>query len=388
LAPVFETEMRRTTRLLRLPEGGAAELALDQGEIRAGGQAAPLIEAELELIEGTPATLFTIARTLFERTPVRFSRHSKAARGGRLAAGLPAIEPPAVRRARVVSLDPKGGPAAALRALLLECLEQIAANAELIAVSPAPEGPHQLRVGLRRLRAVLRIAKAAGVSIPTLDAAAREFGQAASALRDLDAVRTDLLGPARAARPDDAGLAAIAAALEAAAGPARTTLRARLAAGDFQRFLLDLAEAAATLDVPAVPGLRKTARRALDKAHRKVLAHGPDVAALDVPARHELRKALKRLRSSVSFLGPLFDPVATKAYLKRARSMQRTLGARNDLATAEALFTGGTLPALDCPDTAFAAGRLTGALEVEADRVWAGAGPAWAALAEGDPFWR
>lgn len=62
------------------------ELALDEGEIHSGGHQATICEAELELKQGEPEALWSLAQALAEQVPLRPSDSSKAARGNALAA--------------------------------------------------------------------------------------------------------------------------------------------------------------------------------------------------------------------------------------------------------------------------------------------------------------
>jgi inorganic triphosphatase YgiF len=86
LEPTFTTDFRRETWPLRLEET-RIELAIDLGEIRAGGKTVAIRELELELEAGEPARLTDLAATLAETVPLRPSDTSKAARGGALLAG-------------------------------------------------------------------------------------------------------------------------------------------------------------------------------------------------------------------------------------------------------------------------------------------------------------
>ncbi|MFN2411251.1 MAG: CYTH domain-containing protein [Halomonas sp.] len=62
------------------------ELALDQGDIHSGGHRTTICEAELELQQGEPESLWSLALALAEQVPLRPSDSSKAARGNALAA--------------------------------------------------------------------------------------------------------------------------------------------------------------------------------------------------------------------------------------------------------------------------------------------------------------
>jgi len=63
LVPCFETDFRRTTWQLERGQG-SVEVALDQGEVRAGEAVMPISEIKLELKAGDSAVLFEVANTL------------------------------------------------------------------------------------------------------------------------------------------------------------------------------------------------------------------------------------------------------------------------------------------------------------------------------------
>ena len=156
LAPVFETRVRRVVEHLVAPGGGEVELALDEGEIVAGEARAPIREAELELVSGEVGALYAAGAAALSGGPVRFAPANKAARGYRLAETGVADAPPGPRSAGAPKFDAEATVETAARDVLRDCLGQIAANMVVVADSAAIEGPHQLRVGLRRLPHRLR----------------------------------------------------------------------------------------------------------------------------------------------------------------------------------------------------------------------------------------
>ncbi|EPC02787.1 hypothetical protein L861_23525 [Litchfieldella anticariensis FP35 = DSM 16096] len=93
LAPRFVTDFQRHTWMLEMA-GSHVELALDQGEIRAGERRAAINELELELKEGTNDALWQLAERLAEWVPLRPANTSKAARGTALLAGRWPLERP------------------------------------------------------------------------------------------------------------------------------------------------------------------------------------------------------------------------------------------------------------------------------------------------------
>ncbi|MDE2343646.1 MAG: CYTH domain-containing protein [Betaproteobacteria bacterium] len=90
LAPCFTTEFRRVAQQLDCPDGTVVELALDRGEVRAGGAAAPIAEVELELLSGNPERLQELGALLQRHLPLVAEPVSKAERGYRLLPGCPA----------------------------------------------------------------------------------------------------------------------------------------------------------------------------------------------------------------------------------------------------------------------------------------------------------
>ncbi|XKH60842.1 CYTH domain-containing protein [Halomonas sediminis] len=108
LAPRLQTNFNRTTWQLDA-SGSSMEVALDQGEIRAGSHRASIREAELELVKGDPQALWAVAFSLAETIRLRPADMSKAARGNALLQrhwALPEAETPAqwLQRA-IVALD-------------------------------------------------------------------------------------------------------------------------------------------------------------------------------------------------------------------------------------------------------------------------------------------
>jgi len=78
--PIFETRIHRASIPIR-KNGSRIEVALDNGQIRASRQSAPISELELELKDGRASDAFKLARALAKRVPITLSLKSKAERG-------------------------------------------------------------------------------------------------------------------------------------------------------------------------------------------------------------------------------------------------------------------------------------------------------------------
>ncbi|WP_111412983.1 CYTH domain-containing protein [Billgrantia lactosivorans] len=86
LEPRFATDFERRLWRLELAEA-TIEVALDQGEIRAAGRRVTINELELELKDGDPQALWSLALAFAETVPLRPADASKAARGSALLGG-------------------------------------------------------------------------------------------------------------------------------------------------------------------------------------------------------------------------------------------------------------------------------------------------------------
>jgi inorganic triphosphatase YgiF len=398
IEPVCWTLINRRADVINLEDGSVAELALDTGLISAGDHSVDFCEVEIELVEGAPRALYSLAGKLFPEGGLRFSRLSKSERGYLLAEeGI--IDPePAPRKARSVSLDSEDTVRMAMRATLRECIEQIALNIPVVERTIDPEGPHQLRVGLRRLRSLfMAFGSAADESrLRLLEADARWLFSAAGDLRDIEAVVADVIRPLADANPDEIGFAALISALEREAAGRRAKLRALLADVRTQGFLLDLSLISETLgdDVDAESEdldqpLSGFAQKALSKRwHKAKKIVGDDVEGLEIDARHELRKELKKLRYLVEFFGPLYKKKDVGQFLKRLKAIQAVLGDVMDASIARSLFDDAGLIEESDPAMQRAIGWVIGSGKVRARQGWDHAAGLWKDLEKTGPFWK
>src|SRR5262245_39613900 len=152
LRPMFETRVRRTNYSLT-DKARAIELTVDRGKLHTGhGSVVPICELELELKRGSRDHLFEVARRLVRALPAQISLKSKAERGYELLAG---------RKSSPVKSNPVDLPAGCnarngFKVIGFDCLKQVLDNVTALAKGD-PEGVHQMRVGLRRLRAAMSL---------------------------------------------------------------------------------------------------------------------------------------------------------------------------------------------------------------------------------------
>ena len=347
LTPIFRTRFDRTAHQL---DQGAIELAIDRGEIVGpDGASEPLSEIELELKSGEPASLYRLALALAETVPLRVEPRTKASRGFALADN----QPPRSFKAQRLTFEPDTTVDSALAAILGGCFHQFCLNEPCVLAGDDPEGVHQARVALRRLRSAL------GLFRDLLPAADRQWlaletkalANTLGPARDWDVFLAELLAPVKAAfavHPElYADLTALEAATLARRHQAYEDVRALLASPGHTRFQLRFGEwlegrgwraqpvtrASALLFRP----LRETADALLDRRHRKARKVGGDFAELGYADRHQLRIALKKLRYAADFFRSLYDEKPVGRYLHRLSAFQEVLGHLNDVATAARL---------------------------------------------------
>jgi len=399
IEPVCWTLVNRRADELMLEDGSIVELALDIGLISAGAKAADFCEVEIELVSGKSRSLYSLADKLFPDGGMQFSRYSKAQRGFMLAEkGV--IEPaPVPRRAKKVVLDKDKPVLIALRDTLRECIDQISLNIPVVRTSVDPAGPHQLRIGLRRLRALFVVYSKVldRNQIRRLSADSRWLFAGAGELRDIDSTISDHIRPLMVENATETGFEKLIDALERHARYKRASLRTLLSDIRTQGFLLDLSLMTETLEEDGPGEVKKAelldqplsqfAAHALDKLWKKARKRGDDLSAMEITERHELRKDLKKLRYTVEFFAPIHDAGETKAFLRRLKDIQTVLGDVVDVSSARRLF-------LDCglledtdPDLQRAIGWVMGSGKVKARAGWDRAEQLWSVLGETKPFW-
>ena len=360
LAPIFRTRFERTAHLL---DRGAIELAVDRGEILGpDGAAEPISEIELELKSGEPASLYRLALTLAETIALKVEPRTKAARGFALADR----EAPRSFKSRRLAFEPHTTVDSALAAILGTCFHQFALNEPCVLAGDDPEGVHQARVALRRLRSGLGLFRdlSPAADRQWLGTETKALAATLGPARDWDVFLAELLAPVKAAFAVHPELYADLAALEAAALARRhqayDRVRELFASPGHTRFQLRFGEWLEGRGWRAQPvtrtsallfrPLRETADALLDRRHRKARKTGGDFAELGYADRHQLRIALKKLRYAADFFRSLYDEKPVVRYLHRLSTFQDALGHLNDVATAARLA-----PLLDAvPDGAAA----------------------------------
>jgi len=347
LKPRFHTRFRRRT--YQIKRGGAEiELAVDEGEATAGVRAAPISELELELKRGDKSALFSLAKELGQAVPLTLAVKSKAERGFELIDEADH----AVEKALPVVVTPDTTSAEAFRTVARNCLRQIVANVPAMREGRA-EALHQMRVGLRRMRAAIAVFgdMLEGPERETAKEKLRWLTQELGPARDLDVFAADVLEPLRAAHPTDPGIedayrdfktrhtAAYARAIQSASSER------------FRAALLDIAAWIETGDWVqrnrklAKTPVRRHALKELTRLRRSIRAKGRGLRKLSPAKRHRLRIRAKRLRYATEFFAATFPGKKStrrrKTALAALEAIQDSLGMLNDIATRKSLLVGG-----------------------------------------------
>lgn len=399
LAARFTTDIARTTIPLRFPDGTMAELCIDVGEIRTADGGPPrsvaVHEIEIELEAGDPLRILELAYTLAGDVPLAIETATKAARGY----ALRHPHSPIPQRADDVVLSHKATAGHAIAAILRSCLAQVEGNASGVLADDDPEWIHQMRIGVRRLRACLSLAagSVATARIEPLRVELRWLAQALGPARDLDVFVQETLPAFRDAvvrGSHAAGLAPAIGSLGARAvvhrREARLAARAAVASPRLVRIVLAATALAATLDAGGMPGddarkltrpARNFARPLLRKRHEALQALGTDLAHAAPEARHAARLAAKKLRYATEFFARLYGRKRTRRYRKALAILQEELGAWNDAAVAARLAA--SLAGPQSPAAAAFAGWAAARGASRTDALT----QAWVAFCEARPFW-
>lgn len=387
LETICEIAVDRTITEISTGEG-RAELAVDAVKLRAGKRRAAFTELEIEFRQGTISGLYEIARRVMPEGGFEFSQMSKSTRGYRLAAGEKEA-PPGPRPARPVSIIPAAGPEEAARVILRECFDQIADNLVACRKTEDIEGPHQLRVGLRRLRCALSVLGPVLPKAAALRSEARWLGRHIGKLRDIDVVAREIV-PAEVARhPEVEGLTALANALTVRAEAQREVTRQLLAGDRVQAFLIDLAGYVETLsssERPEAESLEQLASQSTARLWRKASKLATNIEALDEKDRHKLRKRLKDLRYASEFFAPLFPKASLDRFLKGLRRLQIELGTQTDAETVSMVLMREQAAGLTGPVSDHAIGWLVGVVDARAELARSRSGAGWHKIAQAAPW--
>jgi triphosphatase len=396
LARVLETRVRRSHRTVGDAEW-EARFDLDVGEAKTPRGSYSICELELELVHGDAGALYDLALEIDQTVPLRPSAVGKVERG--LAALLG--ESPEARFGKRPVLAADASLEDAIAATVTACIEQITGNAPVVKQGVDPEGVHQMRVGVRRLRSALSLFREV---IPSEERAyfrreLRWLGSELGDARDFDVLLAERIEPLLLAVPHRGDLARLAEAVREIRGKGYDRARAAQESHRYTRLLLalgawtagrrwcaqPLTPRAAQLFAPA----REIGKQLLDRRYQEVRRHGAHIGRLSEQKAHRLRIEIKKLRYASEFLGGLFDDRRRPRFVRQLKQLQDELGKLNDQANVDGLLDR-ALARLE-PETAAenqrAAGFVAGWSAQAGREGLAPLGKHWRRFTKHAPFW-
>jgi inorganic triphosphatase YgiF len=360
----------------------------------------PLCEIELELKRGDAAELFDVAHELTQALPARLAVKSKSERGYEILEGRQELPV----KATAVDLHAGASAREAFETIGLGCLNQVINN-ESALIRGDPEGVHQMRVGLRRLRAAMSLFAALLRDAQTqaikqeLKWLAGELGPA----RELDVLVSRVVAPVKRQRRRWRGMPSLSQEIAERRDAALSRAQAAVQSARFRSLTLEVAAwlEAGFWTKPADDLVRDRgdlpievfAIEQLARRWRKVRKKGKALGKLDARSRHKLRIQTKKLRYATDFFTALFITRRAvkrrKHFLPALKRLQDALGDLNDIAVHEKRITAmGVRRRRPNPSRVFAAGLLTGREDARKEAAMKTAIESFADLAKVKPFWR
>lgn len=284
-------------------------------------------------------------------------------------------------------------------AALASAAQQIQRNTRGARDDRGPDHGHQLRIGLRRARVVVRLfsrrigKRRAAALQRELRWAFRRIGE----LRDYDMLLMQVIEPLAVDEVMPA-LELLAREVMRRRKRAARAVKRALGSGRYLTLLRDVDRLERELArvVEAHPHGR--AQRSHDKRARKWIKKrldarlGAVVSMRDVAlgrdeaAQHALRKQLKKLRYVTELVRGLWAKKRVKHYLSHMKTLQDTLGAINDAVSARRLLH--DLEPSEHGDLSAALALCEGQLDAQLAEQSAKLAPALAVLETSPPFWR
>ncbi|GIQ75369.1 CHAD domain-containing protein [Bradyrhizobium sp. RD5-C2] len=349
LGPVFRTSVDRTTRVLRIG-ASEVELAVDSGTIVAGRHMRPISEFELELKQGRTSDLIRLARTFERKTGAELDLRSKSERGY---AVIDNNESAAVRAEEIV-LTKNMTVNESFDVIAFSALRHFTSNAGAVRELDA-EGIHQMRVGLRRLRAAISLFGAilpiAGVE--RIKAELKWLTGELAAAREIDVFLTEKIEPLEAADAPKRGVRAIERQFARRRGAAFERARHALATSRYRRLPIDVLEwleAKESRSQKIANALTKEfAEEIMLRRLKKLRNEARSLEELAPPQRHRLRIKIKKVRYAVDFFRSLYSDSAQSSLddlSDKLKEAQGALGALNDFVAHRAMATDTALRAM------------------------------------------
>lgn len=230
----------------------------------------------------------------------------------------------------------------AIAVIATACRDHWQSNLGAALAGEHPEGIHQVRVGLRRLRVLLSLL---GEHIPAdqriwLKAETKALGDALGPARDLDVFLTEHLTPLAAKAAYDSEIAVLLRAVRDARDNARDTAITALTSRRYRRFMTRLNTWLEGRGWRAEgrthsPSAQTFARTVLNRRLAKIANRTKSIKTMGAAKLHRLRITVKKLRYGLEFFHDVLpDKRGTRAS-HDLKALQDALGYVNDLDVAK-----------------------------------------------------
>lgn len=334
LRPVFQTRVHRTTLPVHT-KNIQIELAVDLGKIVAGRRSSRIEEFELELNKGRPEDLFHYAKAVERKAQAELYLRTKSEQGYALVDG----KNDAAHHAEPIELKEEMDVGEAFRLIARSTVRHFSANADAVRNLDS-QGVHQMRVGLRRLRAAISLFSGVlpGGQTEAIKTELKWLTNELAPAREIDVfVKEKIHRAAQQNFPRRGGKALedeFAARREAALERARRAITSER----YRALLLDVLQWIEVRDSrsqnDASISIGKFAPKLLHRRVKKIVKAGRDLKALSVRQRHKFRIKIKKIRYAAEFFESLFPAKHDRKQLARLsgrlKKIQDALGALND----------------------------------------------------------
>jgi inorganic triphosphatase YgiF len=401
LKPIFETDVTRTAIPVHY-EGSELEIAVDTGHVKTGRKRQPIHEIEIELKNGNRAAVVALAAKVAESARATYGIASKAERGYALREGKTrdaVFASPIVLRSDMPAAE-------AFEAIGFSCLHHFASNREAV-IAADRDGVHQMRVGLRRLRAAISLfdEMLRDPETETIKTELEWLGDELGLARDMDVMLDEISAIIEKKVPQPSAVRALKSKIARKRAAGFRQAKAVVTGERYRKLVLNtafwLAAGQWTVTEDPLMSARRqqnvtaVATAELSRRRHKIIKKLADIEELDALRRHKLRIGVKKLRYATEFIESLFGGHEArerwKALAKVLKSLQSSLGKLNDVrmhgklaATFTELSPGNGAKAPE----AFAMGLISGKEQAGTRRMLSDAMKAGRRMADIKPFWK
>jgi triphosphatase len=321
------------------------EAALDKGVVQAGEKTQRFAECELELLQGEPEEFYRLIKKFHDACPLRLSRTKKSDRGFALLnnAKVRGTKLPKFNLSRTLSVSQT------LSEIFNGCIGNIIDNEAAALDGKDPEGVHQMRVSLRRIRSSLSAFHRSiePMRVVWLKRELQWLGSSLVPAREWDVFLMETLANVEGYGIDQRAMKALAALAKQRQRAGYKLVRATLKSDRYTKLILRLTGFAATggwlpekisATPPLLSPINEHARSILDHPYRKLIKAGKGLKSQTPAQRHQARIKLKNLRYTVDLLGSLYSNRNFKLFRKKMARLQSQFGRLNDVAQTSLLI--------------------------------------------------